>query len=41
VVTVQADIIEIDDDTHRLKANGFLQVDGRVIYEVKGFTLQS
>jgi len=40
-VTVQADILEIDDERRILSAAGYLQVDGRVIYHMKGFTLQS
>ena len=39
-VTVILEVIEADDSTHRLKANGFLTVDGRVIYQMTDFTLE-
>lgn len=38
-VTVEASIVEIDDDALTMKANGYLTVDGRVIYEMKDFVL--
>jgi PfaB family protein len=38
-VTVQAWITEVDDRHRTLKADGFLSVDGRVIYQMKDFTL--
>ena len=39
-VTVQAEITAIDDAQRFLEAEGFLVVDGRVIYEMKRFTLR-
>tara|TARA_B100000029_G_scaffold437400_1_gene452575 strand:- start:160 stop:606 length:447 start_codon:yes stop_codon:yes gene_type:complete len=40
-VTVQAAITEIrDGDEPLLRADGFLEVDGRVIYEMKSFALR-
>ncbi len=39
LVTVQAVITDRDDVTHTLKADGFLAVDGRIIYRMKDFTL--
>ncbi|WP_422924393.1 beta-ketoacyl synthase N-terminal-like domain-containing protein [Singulisphaera sp. PoT] len=38
-VVVQATITEIDDRTRRLKADGFLTVDGRTIFQMNDFTL--
>jgi 3-hydroxymyristoyl/3-hydroxydecanoyl-(acyl carrier protein) dehydratase len=38
-VTVILEVTEIDPSAHRLKANGFLTVDGRVIYQMMDFTL--
>lgn len=38
-VTVQAVITAVDDHRRSLKANGFLSVDGRVIYQIIDFTL--
>ena len=40
LVTVTAVIREVDDATRQLTAEGFLSVDGRVIYQMKSFTLQ-
>ncbi len=40
LVTTQAVITEIDDDRRRLKADGFLSVDGRVIYQMNDFTIK-
>jgi 3-hydroxymyristoyl/3-hydroxydecanoyl-(acyl carrier protein) dehydratase len=39
LVTVRAIITAIDDDRRRLRADGFLDVDGRVIYRMDDFTL--
>src|SRR5262249_54332722 len=39
-IEVDADITEIDNAKKRITANGYLSVDGRVIYAMKGFTLQ-
>ncbi|MBI5202959.1 MAG: type I polyketide synthase, partial [Elusimicrobia bacterium] len=39
VVTVDAWITEADDRSRRLTADGFLSVDGLLIYQMKGFTL--
>jgi 3-hydroxymyristoyl/3-hydroxydecanoyl-(acyl carrier protein) dehydratase len=39
-VTVQAVITEIDDASKTLKAEGFLTVDGRIIYQMKDFALR-
>jgi acyl transferase domain-containing protein/3-hydroxymyristoyl/3-hydroxydecanoyl-(acyl carrier protein) dehydratase len=39
-VTVQACIREIDEAKRLLRADGFLSVDGRVIYQMKDFTLR-
>ena len=38
-VNVQATITAVDDRNRRLKANGFLSVDGRIIYQMNDFTL--
>ncbi len=40
LVTVEAVISAADDETRLLRADGFLSVDGRLIYEMKDFTLQ-
>ncbi len=40
-VTVQAFITEVDDDRRTLKADGLLSVDGRIIYRMTEFTLQT
>jgi len=39
-VTVEAEITAIDDAARTLTANGFLGVDGRIIYQMSDFTLQ-
>jgi acyl transferase domain-containing protein/3-hydroxymyristoyl/3-hydroxydecanoyl-(acyl carrier protein) dehydratase len=39
-VTVQAVISEIDDESKTIKADGFLTVDGRIIYQMKDFALR-
>ena len=39
-VTVQASITEVDDETRCLKADGFLSVDGRIIYQMGDFALR-
>jgi 3-hydroxymyristoyl/3-hydroxydecanoyl-(acyl carrier protein) dehydratase len=39
-VTVLLEVTFLDDDTRRLRANGFLTVDGRVIYQMTDFTLE-
>ena len=40
-VTVLLEVTAVDDDARRLTANGFLTVDGRVIYQMTDFTLES
>ena len=40
LMTTQAVVTEVDDTERRLKANGFLSVDGRVIYQMIDFTLR-
>ena len=40
VVTVQAVVTEIDDVRRWIKADGFLSVDGRTIYQMKDFTIR-
>jgi 3-hydroxymyristoyl/3-hydroxydecanoyl-(acyl carrier protein) dehydratase len=37
-MAVQAEITRIDDDSRTVHANGYLLVDGRVIYRMNGFT---
>ena len=39
-VTVVLEIVAADDHNHQLTANGFLTVDGRVIYQMTDFTLE-
>jgi len=39
-VTVQAVVTAVDDQRRRLTADGFLSVDGRVIYQMNAFTLE-
>ena len=39
-VTVEAAVTEIDDAHRLIRADGFLIVDGRIIYQMKEFTLQ-
>jgi 3-hydroxymyristoyl/3-hydroxydecanoyl-(acyl carrier protein) dehydratase len=39
-VKVVLEVIAADDDNRRLTANGFLTVDGRVIYQMTDFSLQ-
>jgi 3-hydroxymyristoyl/3-hydroxydecanoyl-(acyl carrier protein) dehydratase len=38
LVTVEAVITEIDTENRLLRADGFLSVDGRIIYGMKNFT---
>ena len=38
--TVILEVTEADDSAQRLKVNGFLTVDGRVIYQMIDFTLE-
>ncbi len=40
LVTVRAAVTEIDDAGRWIKADGFLDVDGRVIYQMNDFTLR-
>ena len=40
LVTTQAVVTGFDDDRRRVKADGYLSVDGRVIYQMNGFTLR-
>jgi PfaB family protein len=39
-VTIQAVITDIDDTSKIIKADGFLTVDGRIIYQMKDFALR-
>ena len=39
-VTVEAVVTAVDDAAHTLTADGFLSVDGRVIYGMKHFTVR-
>ncbi|MEE8495367.1 MAG: beta-ketoacyl synthase N-terminal-like domain-containing protein [Xanthomonadales bacterium] len=39
-VTVEATILAFDDHTMTLQANGFLSVDGRIIYQMNSFALK-
>ena len=39
-VTIQAVITDINDDSKTIKADGFLTVDGRIIYQMKDFALR-
>ena len=39
-MAVQAEIARIDDAAHTVHADGFLLVDGRAIYRMKGFALR-
>jgi len=40
-VTVQAVVTEIDEELRRIRADGFLSVDGRVIYQMVDFTIRA
>jgi 3-hydroxymyristoyl/3-hydroxydecanoyl-(acyl carrier protein) dehydratase len=40
LVTVEATVTAVDDEGKLLKANGFLSVDGRVIYQMTDFTVR-
>ncbi|MEQ8937497.1 MAG: hypothetical protein RLT30_02220, partial [Gammaproteobacteria bacterium] len=39
-VTIQAVIRDIDEMTRTVTADGFLSVDGRIIYQMKDFALR-
>lgn len=39
-VTVEAVVTAVDDSTHQLVADGFLSVDGRMIYEMRDFAVR-
>ena len=39
VVTVQAVVTKVDDEARRLTAEGFLTVDGRIIYQMNEFSM--
>jgi 3-hydroxymyristoyl/3-hydroxydecanoyl-(acyl carrier protein) dehydratase len=39
-VTILLEVAAVDDHNRRLAANGFLLVDGRVIYQMTNFTLE-
>jgi 3-hydroxymyristoyl/3-hydroxydecanoyl-(acyl carrier protein) dehydratase len=39
-VLVEAVVTSVDDDQRLLKADGFLSVDGKVIYQMKDFTIR-
>jgi hypothetical protein len=38
-VTVQAEVTAVSDERRELTADGFLLVDGLVIYQMRGFSL--
>ena len=40
VVTVQAVVTKVDDTAKRLTAEGFLTVDGRIIYQMNEFSIK-
>ena len=40
LVTVEASITGVDDERRLLRADGFLIVDGLVIYQMKDFTVR-
>ena len=40
LVTIRAVVTEIDDARRWIKADGFLDIDGRVIYQMNDFTLR-
>ena len=39
-VTVEALVTAVDDHQHLLRADGYLSVDGRVIYSMKDFAVR-
>jgi 3-hydroxymyristoyl/3-hydroxydecanoyl-(acyl carrier protein) dehydratase len=39
-VTVQAEMTKISEDSRTLTADGYLMVDGRIIYQMTGFSVQ-
>ncbi|MDY0268856.1 beta-ketoacyl synthase N-terminal-like domain-containing protein [Trichloromonas sp.] len=39
-VTIEASVTAVDDDRHLLTADGYLTVDGKVIYRMKDFSLR-
>ncbi|MBW2143303.1 MAG: type I polyketide synthase, partial [Deltaproteobacteria bacterium] len=41
LVTVQASVTSIDDVNRRIRADGFLMVDGRVIYQINDFEIMA
>jgi len=41
LVAVEAVITEVDDTHHLIKANGFLSVDGKVIYQMTDFSIRA
>ena len=38
-MTTQAVVTAVDDDRRLITADGMLRVDGKVIYQMNGFTL--
>jgi 3-hydroxymyristoyl/3-hydroxydecanoyl-(acyl carrier protein) dehydratase len=40
IVTVEAVITEMNDNTRSIRADGFLMVDGRIVYKLTDFTLK-
>jgi 3-hydroxymyristoyl/3-hydroxydecanoyl-(acyl carrier protein) dehydratase len=40
LVTVEAVVVEVDDARRLMSADGYLSVDGRIIYGMKHFTIQ-
>ncbi len=39
-VMIEAVITQVDDGRHLVRADGFLSVDGRVIYQMKDFAIR-
>jgi hypothetical protein len=39
-VTVVLEVTNVDEENRRLKADGYLTVDGRIIYQMADFTLE-
>ena len=39
-ILVEATVTAVDDDMRRLKADGYLSVDGKIIYQLKDFSIK-
>jgi hypothetical protein len=39
-VALEATVTEVNEEKRLLRADGFLSVDGRIIYGLKNFTVQ-